>query len=105
PGRIMTVPSSYAGSHEAMLHEAVGEPSLMVFTDERDGPWLSAVREHRAIGVVYRPAAERRGNWVPTLMGRRYDALLFFDDTRALRALQPEPLDWPTEAETYPWSV
>ena len=47
------------------------------------------VRElpHRAVGVVYRPQAERWGNYVPTVLGRRYDAFCWFDQSRALTPL------------------
>ena len=37
----------------------------------------------RAIGVVYHPAFER-GNYVPTVLARRYDAFIFIDETNAL---------------------
>jgi len=55
---------------------------------------------NRAIGVVYHPERERRGNYVPTVLGRRYDAFLWFDETMALRpvrARRPPVL----EPETY----
>jgi erythromycin esterase-like protein len=38
-------------------------------------------RGHRAIGVVYRPEYEHFGNYVPTGLPRRYDALLSLDLT------------------------
>ncbi len=44
-------------------------------------------RRHRAVGVVYRPRAERWGNYVPTVLARRYDALCWFDRTSALSPL------------------
>jgi erythromycin esterase len=52
--------------------------------------------------VVYDPRAERYGNYVPTIVPRRYDALLFIDETRAV-----DPLHMPVhvagdEPETYP---
>ena len=54
-----------------------------------NSPWLGTRRGHRAIGVVY-PTAERRGNWVPTVMGRRYDAFCHFHHTDALHPLHLE---------------
>jgi erythromycin esterase len=87
PARRMTVPPARAGSTEAMLHEQVpGERALFVFPDEQAG-WLAEERAHRAIGVVYSSTAERWGNYVPTVIGRRYDALLWFDESRALEPL------------------
>lgn len=55
-----------------------------------------------AIGVVYHPERERRGNWVPTVLGRRYDAFLSFDWTDALHPLHWEAPQPHAEKETYP---
>jgi erythromycin esterase-like protein len=106
PARRMAVPPAPPGTHEDLLHAATATPtpSLLVFPDRRDTPWLAARRGHRAIGVVYHPEGEGRGNWVPTVMGRRYDAFCSFDSTEALN---PLPTVAPTsgERETYPWST
>jgi erythromycin esterase len=59
---------------------------------------------HRAVGVVYRPERERRGNYVPTVLGDRYDAFCWFDRTRALRPLAALAVDV-LEPETYPSGV
>ena len=55
------------------------------------GPF-GGTRGHRAIGVVYQPEYEHLGNYVPTELPRRYDALLYIDETRALSPL-PVALD------------
>jgi len=56
---------------------------------------------HRAIGVVYDPWSEHYGNYVPTIVPRRYDAFIFIDETRAL-----SPLHMPVKVgevpETFP---
>ena len=85
--RRMPVPPAPPGTHEDLLHQSSPRSSLLVFPDRRDTPWLSARRGHRAIGVVYDPDVERARNWVPTVMGGRYDAFCYFDDTDALRPL------------------
>ena len=77
------------GHDEDLLRRAAPSSSLLVFPEKRDSPWLSERRGHRAIGVVYHPTAERRGNWVPTVMGRRYDAFCHFHRTKALHPLRP----------------
>jgi erythromycin esterase len=105
PAQRMTVPPPRPGTHEDLLHRAVGEPALLVFPDDRRSPWLGAPRGHRAIGVVYRPSGDAAGNWVPTVLGERYDALVSLDGTAALSPLlaeEPAPAD---EQETYPWSM
>ncbi len=88
----MDVPAAPAGTHEDLLHSVHPRQLLLVFPDERDTPWLRARRGHRAIGVVYHPEREHRGNWVPTVMGRRYDAFCYFDDTQPLRPLNFDSL-------------
>jgi erythromycin esterase len=104
PMRQMPVPAARPDSHEALLHEfASADPLLFVFPSDRDGVWLSAWRGHRAIGVVYDPERDRYGNWVPTVMGGRYDALIHIDRTNALHPLHATPSS--NEQETYPWAV
>lgn len=105
PMRRMPVPPAPAGTHEDLLLRAAPPSSLLVFPDDRRTPWLERRRGHRAIGVVYRPSAERRGNWVPTVMGGRYDAFCHFHHTEALHPLHLEPVQPGGERETYPWST
>ena len=74
--------------------------ALLVFPPELPN-WLTQRYEHRAIGVVYDPEMERRGNYVPTVLGQRYDAFCWLHQTRAL-----QPLHWagrPGEEETWPF--
>src|SRR5436309_1912127 len=87
PMRQLPVPAPPGSSHEALLHHVAPRPSLLVFPERRDTPWLAARRGHRAIGVVYHPDMDPLGNWVPTIMGGRYDALLSFADTTAVHPL------------------
>jgi len=50
---------------------------------------------------VYHPEREHRGNYVPTVLNRRYDAFIHCDATTALALLHPiEPAR--DEAGTYP---
>jgi erythromycin esterase-like protein len=101
PERVLAVPPARAGSHEHLLHSALGRPGVLVLGPERSGPWLTARRGHRAIGVVYDPRRES-GNYVPTVMGGRYDALLWFEETTALHPLQHEGPPRGPELETEP---
>ena len=100
--RRMPVPPAHDGSVEALMHDATGgaDAAFVLHRDDEAG-WSRSVLDHRAIGVVYHPAAERRGNYVPTIVGDRYDAFLYCDHTAALRPLHPvEPAD--AEPATYP---
>jgi erythromycin esterase-like protein len=115
PMRRMAVPAARDGSIEAFLHaelpDADGghgrpEAALVVVpqTREHRPEWLTEWRPHRAIGVVYSPRRERYGNYVPTVLGDRYDAFLFLDRTSALRPLHVVA-ERAEEAETYPFGV
>jgi erythromycin esterase-like protein len=104
PMQRMRVPEARAGSYEALMH-GVGIPDfLLVFDGSQDGGirGLDAARGHRAIGVLYEPAHERWGNYVPTILPQRYDSFIYLDLTEAL-----EPLHVPVHVtgeppETYP---
>ena len=101
PTETMPLPKARMGSTEARLHRAVQQPAaLFVFPDDQPG-WLRTAREHRAVGVVYHPQAERWGNYVPTVLGRRYDAFCWFDRTRALTPLHGVDAE-AGELETWP---
>ena len=99
--RVLPVPDARTGTHEDFLHSALGRPSVLDFGDDRARPWLSARLGHRAIGVVYHPEREF-ANYVPTIMGGRYDALLWFEETTALSPLHHEPTPDEPEFETEP---
>lgn len=87
PVRNMAVPPARAGSVEDLIHAAVPhEDSLFLFSGDRQ-TWSSDVLGHRAIGVVYRSGVERHGNYVPTILDRRYDAFVHCDRTSALAPL------------------
>lgn len=104
PMEIMHMPNARKGSLEDMLHRAgalraaaKGNATLrnllLLFDGSPDGGvyGMDQPVEHRAIGVVYDPQAERWGNYVPTIVPRRYDAFLFLDETHALQALHLPP--------------
>jgi erythromycin esterase-like protein len=93
----MSVPPARAGSLEALLHEQVGTDSLFVVPGGERPEWLSRRLDHRAIGVVYRPERERWGNYVPTVLGERYDAFLSIEETSPV-----QPLHLPRLEEAVP---
>jgi erythromycin esterase len=105
PMRKMPVPPGRPSSWEELLHHALGADSLLLFDRQTESEaWLEP-RGHRAIGVVYRPEVDAYGNYVPTVLPRRYDALIYLDETRALHPLRV-PADVEHEVpETYPTGV
>lgn len=101
PECVLDVPDARPDSHEDVLHHALGRSAVLVFPRDRTGPWLAERRGHRAIGVVYEPAQESR-NYVPTVIGRRYDAFVWLERTRALLPLHHESRPVEPELETEP---
>ena len=52
---------------------------------------------------MYRPGGERWGNYVPTIIPHRYDAMLYIDETNAVDPLHmPVAVTDGDEPETYP---
>jgi erythromycin esterase-like protein len=85
----INVPASETGSWEDLLYQHSPQDQLLLF--EADEPSLSFEIGHRAIGVVYDPAYEMHGNYVPTIIPERYDAFIYVDQSKALEPLVSEP--------------
>lgn len=83
----MDIPEAAAGSLEYMLNRQFPEGTWLCFADPPAAARQDVVH-HRAIGVIYRPENEA-GNYVPTRLGERYDALIFLPETRALSPIGP----------------
>ncbi len=103
PMEAMQVPPAREGSWEDALHRAGEDDKLLVFDSAHEDDGLYRPREHRAIGVVYDPAYERYGNYVPTVLPRRYDAFVYFDETRALHSLHMPSRESGEPPETFPF--
>lgn len=102
PMESMSVPPGRPGSWEDAMHRVSSEDKLLIFQRGEASATLQEMRGHRAIGVVYRPEQEAYGNYVPTILPRRYDALLYLDQTRALHPLHEERYDEHELPETFP---
>lgn len=101
PMQRMVVPEAQEGSWEYMLHAAGGN-RLMIMDDTLKES-ISQEIGHRAIGVVYNPKWEF-GNYVPSVVPRRYDAFVFIDETKGLHPLHIRP-NGHEMPETYPFGV
>ncbi len=87
PLQVINVPPSKLDTWEGQLHAAGEEDKVLLFTEENRelfNDWIG----HRAIGVVYHPAYEAFGNYVPSRVGSRYDAFIFVNRSQALRPLE-----------------
>ena len=101
PEQVLALPVARQGSHEDLLHRALGRRAVLPFGAQRAAGWLTAPLGHRAVGVVYDPLQELT-NYVPTRMGARYDALVWLEQTEALHALHHEARPTEPELETEP---
>jgi erythromycin esterase-like protein len=92
------------GSYERLFHE-VGIEAFLLPLDRggRVAEALSEERLERAIGVIYRPATERQSHYFEARLAAQFDAVLHYDETRALEPLELTPLWQRGEPpETYP---
>ena len=97
------------GSYEALFHQ-VGLSNFLLPSpnDSQAANALRGPRLERAIGVIYLPKTERVSHYFHARLPEQFDAVLHFDETRAV-----EPLDRTTQwevgeteiPETYPWAV
>jgi erythromycin esterase len=107
PMETMPVPPAMQGSWDQVLHEGHSPEHgrLIMLEPLVHHPAFQRPRGQRAIGVVYHSARERHGNYVPTILPQRYDALVYFEDTRALHPLHAEHPRIGEVPETYPSGV
>lgn len=90
PEEKIALPPAREDSYEHHFHQAAkaaGTNVLFIRLEDSRQSAFSRRLGHRAVGVVYDPRHERRGNYVPTELSRRYDAFVFVDHTHALKSL------------------
>jgi erythromycin esterase len=104
PMEDMKVPSGAPGSWEDVLHQAGSQDKLLILKDKVENMQWMETRGHRAIGVVYNPAFERYGNYIPTSLPQRYDALLYIDESHSLHQMHVVPAA-NEPPELYPWGI
>ncbi len=95
-----------ADSYEALFH-ASGVPRFLLNLRDNDNTRaLSGPRLERAIGVIYRPETERASHYFLARLPAQFDAVLHFDETRAVEPLE-RIAGWEKgEApETYPTGI
>jgi erythromycin esterase-like protein/predicted phosphoribosyltransferase len=107
PAERKQVRPALEGSWERLFHTSL--PARFLLEWRHGGAVREALREarlERAIGVIYRPATERESHYFIAHLADQFDAVLHFDETRAV-----EPLEYGAEwragevPETFPFSV
>jgi erythromycin esterase-like protein len=107
PAQLKYVRPALPGSYEALFHET-GIPQFLLNLREDNLAvrGLQEPRLERAIGVIYRPETERLSHYFYASLPQQFDAVIHYDDTRAV-----EPLDQWAESglgeapETFPSSL
>jgi erythromycin esterase-like protein len=105
PSERKRVRPALPGSYERAFHDTSIYQFLLHCRGEAHEP-LSRPMLERAIGVIYSPDTERYSHYFHARMSEQFDAVLHFDETRAV-----EPLERTTEweagevPETFPFGV
>ena len=102
PMEELEVPAARPGSIEDILHKESASDRYILFSEGISEKMYETEIHHRAIGVVYHPETERMSNYVPSVLSKRYDALVFLDETSALHPLHMRP-HHEKVPETYPF--
>ncbi len=105
PAERMRVRPALPNSYESLFHEA-GIPRFLLTFDNKVDHLATALREpllERAIGVIYRPETERQSHYFDARLSEQFDAVIHFEETRAVEPLEPTS-EWETGEvpETFP---
>ena len=94
-------------SYEALFHD-VGMPRFLLTFRNTDhaASALHATMLERAIGVIYRPETERASHYFQAHLSAQFDAVIHFDETRAVEPLE-RTVEWEAGEvpETFPTGI
>ena len=109
PAQRMRVRPSLPGSWEELFHETGLARFYVTGADMKRVVGEGAERLQRAIGVVYRPATERRSHYLHARLADELDVVIHIDSTRGVEPLDPidDQAHTPADelAETFPTGV
>ena len=107
PAERKRVRAGLRGSYEELFH-ATGIPAFWLSLGEQNESTTLLMNERlqRAIGVIYRPETERFSHYFESRLPEQFDAIIHFDQTRALEPLE-RTSEWERDElpETYPSGV
>ncbi|MEP6925644.1 MAG: erythromycin esterase family protein [Pyrinomonadaceae bacterium] len=91
PAQLIKVRPALENSFEMLFHQ-IGVPNFFLnLKDNQLKEILSQPRLERAIGVIYRPQSERVSHYFNARLSKQFDALIHFDETRAVEPLDRAP--------------
>src|SRR6266498_62450 len=107
PAERKRVRPALENSYEASFHD-VNKPNFLLPLRDA-GPASIAMRDprlERAIGVIYLPRTERQSHYFEARLSDQFDAVIHFDETRALEPLERQAF-WESgePPETFPTGV
>jgi erythromycin esterase-like protein len=93
-------------SYEALFHDTRIARFLLRCRDGDVTKVLKEPRLERAIGVIYLPETERQSHYFQARLAGQFDAMLHFDETRAVEPLE-RTAEWEAGdvPETFPFGV
>jgi erythromycin esterase-like protein len=108
PWEIKQIRPALPESHEALFHEIA--PAFLLVCRERDNieKALRQPRLERSIGVIYHsetPELERAGHYFNARLPKQFDAVVYFDETRAVEPLERSKSETEEVPESYPFGV
>jgi erythromycin esterase-like protein len=108
PAERKRVRPALGGSYEALFHD-VGLPRFFIALRGIEGRAAAALRGprlERAIGVIYLPRSERLSHYFHARLTEQFDAVLHFDETRAVEPLErTAPWETGEPPETFPTGI
>jgi erythromycin esterase-like protein len=107
PAERKRVRPALRGSFEAVFHDVQIPRFLLTFRgSDRVTAALSDPLLERAIGVIYRPETERASHYFSARMSSQFDAVLHFDEARAVEPLE-RTVEWERDEvfETFPTGI
>jgi protein-L-isoaspartate(D-aspartate) O-methyltransferase len=106
PMEVKRVRPSRRDSYERLMHDSGQTRFLLELSqDEALRRRLLEQRLERFIGVIYRPDTELFSHYASTSLPQQFDALVWFDETRAVTPLGPEHVNTTAVPDTYPFGV
>ena len=107
PAERKRVRPALSGSYEALFHD-LDVPNFLLMLRNRPElvrEWQSPLLQ-RAIGVIYRPETERWSHYFEARLAEQFDAVIHFNETRAVEPLE-RTAEWVAGElpETYPSGV
>ena len=108
PMQRMQVRPSHPASYERVFHESDREACILHLREPR----RTAIRDElleprleRAIGVVYRPETEMASHYFQAVLPDQFDEYIWFDETRAVTALEGPRQSGGDLPDTYPFGL